>query len=52
MKAFANAYPDETILQQVVAKLPWGHNIVLLEKVKDEKERFWYIESAIEYGKK
>jgi predicted nuclease of restriction endonuclease-like (RecB) superfamily len=34
MKVFAKTYPDEQILQQVVAKLPWGHNIVLLEKVK------------------
>lgn len=50
MKVFAKAYPDEQILQQVVAKLPWGHNIVLLEKVKDETERFWYIQKTIEHG--
>lgn len=30
MKVFAATYPDETILQQVVAKLPWGHQIALL----------------------
>src|SRR5713101_6802633 len=35
MKVFAKTYPDETILQQVIAKLPWGHQIALLEKVKD-----------------
>jgi len=50
MRAFAAAYPDESIVQQLVAQLPWGHNIVLLEKVKDEKERLWYIEHAIEHG--
>ncbi len=50
MKVFAKAYPDEQILQQVVAKLPWGHNIILLEKVKDETERFWYIQKTIEHG--
>jgi predicted nuclease of restriction endonuclease-like (RecB) superfamily len=50
MKVFAKTYPDETILQQVVAKLPWVHHIVLLEKIKDEKERLWYMEHAIEYG--
>jgi len=50
MKVFAATYPDETILQQLVAKLPWGHHIVLLEKVKDEGERFWYIEQAVEHG--
>src|SRR6266568_1244463 len=50
MRAFAAAYPDESIVQQLVAQLPWGHNIVLLEKVKDEKERLWYIEHAIVHG--
>jgi predicted nuclease of restriction endonuclease-like (RecB) superfamily len=30
MRAFADAYPDRPIVQQVVAQLPWGHNICLL----------------------
>lgn len=25
----------QTILQQLAAKIPWGHNILLMEKVKD-----------------
>ncbi|HTO34804.1 MAG TPA: DUF1016 N-terminal domain-containing protein, partial [Flavobacterium sp.] len=29
MLRFAMEYSDETILQQPVAKLPWGHNILL-----------------------
>lgn len=29
MLRFANEYPDAAILQQAVAKLPWGHNILL-----------------------
>jgi predicted nuclease of restriction endonuclease-like (RecB) superfamily len=29
MRAFAEAWPDETIVQQVVGQLPWGHNLVL-----------------------
>jgi predicted nuclease of restriction endonuclease-like (RecB) superfamily len=28
MKAFAEAWPDESILQQAVAKMPWGHNVL------------------------
>ena len=35
MKAFAEAWPDDSILQQAVAKLPWGHNVRLLDLVKD-----------------
>jgi predicted nuclease of restriction endonuclease-like (RecB) superfamily len=30
--------------------LTWYHHITLLEKVKDEQERLWYIQQAIEHG--
>lgn len=30
-RAFAEAWPDEPIVQQAVARLPWGHNVRLLE---------------------
>jgi predicted nuclease of restriction endonuclease-like (RecB) superfamily len=50
MRRFAQTYSDESILQQLVAKLPWGHNILLLEKVKDATERLWYIEHALQDG--
>jgi predicted nuclease of restriction endonuclease-like (RecB) superfamily len=50
MKRFAQTYPDASILQQAVAKLPWGHNILVLEKVKDATERLWYVEHALQYG--
>lgn len=39
MKAFAKAWPEESILQQLVAKLPWGHNVRLLDLVKSAEER-------------
>ena len=32
MRAFAEAWPDEQIVQQAVGHLPWGHNLVLLSK--------------------
>ena len=50
MKAFAEAWPDESILQQAAAKLPWFHNCVLIDKVKDTVERAWYIQQAIQNG--
>ena len=50
MKAFAEAWPDEAILQQLVAKIPWGHNVRLLDKVKDQAERAWYVHETIENG--
>jgi len=50
MRAFAEAHPDREIVQQVVARLPWGHNVRLVEAVKDQAERLWYARQAIEHG--
>jgi predicted nuclease of restriction endonuclease-like (RecB) superfamily len=41
---------EPAILQQLVAKIPWGHNILLMEKVKDLPARRWYMEQTIEQG--
>ena len=37
-------------MQQVVAQIPWGHNIVLMDKVADLDERRWYVEKTAENG--
>jgi predicted nuclease of restriction endonuclease-like (RecB) superfamily len=50
MRAFTEAYPDEPIVQQAVAQIPWGHNVRILDYVKVPAERFWYIQQTIEYG--
>jgi len=50
MRKFAAAWPDSTIVQRSVAQLPWRHNIVLLEKLKDPGVRLWYAAAAIENG--
>jgi len=50
MKAFAEAWPEEAILQQLVAKLPWGHNVRLLDHVKSAVERLWYAEQTVAHG--
>jgi predicted nuclease of restriction endonuclease-like (RecB) superfamily len=47
MRALAEAWPDESIVQQAAAQLPWFHNCILLDKVKDPAERLWYIEQAM-----
>jgi len=39
MRAFAEAYPDKEFVQQVVAQLPWGHHVRILDSVKDSKQR-------------
>ncbi|QIW16605.1 hypothetical protein A4G20_09810 [Pasteurellaceae bacterium RH1A] len=50
MLAFYKEYPDKSILPQAVAKLPWSHNILLMEKIKDRKTRFWYMQKCIDNG--
>lgn len=50
MRDFARAWPDESIVQQAAAKLPWGHNMALLDAGKPAGEREWYARAAIEHG--
>ena len=50
MRAFAAAWPEEPIVQQLVAQIPWGHNVRLLDYVKSRIEREWYIKKTIESG--
>ncbi|PVZ42029.1 YhcG family protein [Pseudomonas sp. CC120222-01a] len=50
MRAFAEAWPDEAIVQQAVGQLPWGHNLVLLTKLKKPDERLAYAARASECG--
>lgn len=50
MRAFAEAWPDEQIVQQAVGQLPWGHNLVLLSKLKDRDERLAYAQKTMEKG--
>jgi predicted nuclease of restriction endonuclease-like (RecB) superfamily len=50
MRAFAEAWPDRSIVQQVVAQIPWGHNVRILDQVKDPTQREWYARAAFEHG--
>jgi predicted nuclease of restriction endonuclease-like (RecB) superfamily len=50
MRAFAEAWPDAEIVQQAVGQLPWGHNLVLLSRLKDPEQRLAYARSAITHG--
>src|SRR5215831_18836009 len=43
MRAFAEAWPDAEIVQQLAAQIPWGHNCVLLDRTSDTETREFYI---------
>jgi len=49
MRIFANLYPNG-FGQQIVDQLPWGHIMLLIQRVKDITIRNWYINQAIENG--
>jgi predicted nuclease of restriction endonuclease-like (RecB) superfamily len=41
---------EQADLQHLIAQLPWGHNILLIQKIKDLNERLWYMRQTIEDG--
>ncbi len=50
MRSFAEAWPDDQIVQQPVGQLPWGHNLVLLTRLKTLPERIAYASAALEHN--
>ena len=54
MRAFYEAYPlaplNREIWPRAVAKLPWAHKLILLEKCKAPNIRAWYAAAALENG--
>ncbi|MDD5681605.1 MAG: DUF1016 N-terminal domain-containing protein [Candidatus Omnitrophica bacterium] len=50
MRMFYLEYKDEQKLAQLVPELPWGHNILIMQKVKNIKEREYYVTSGIKLG--
>ena len=53
MRDFARAWPAGSVremLQQPAARLPWGHHMVLLDKLSEPDARLWYASYAAEHG--
>jgi hypothetical protein len=41
---------DGQTLPRPMAQIPWGHNLVLLFKLKDPLQRLWYAHQTVEHG--
>jgi hypothetical protein len=52
MKAFAAAWPDEAIVQQAVAQIPWGHNSACLKTASQSALRPEQRPHGLEIGTK
>lgn len=50
MRGLAQTWPTLEVVQQAAAQLPWGHILVLLDKLPDRASRDWYAARAAEGG--
>lgn len=50
MRRFYHRYRDRPNLQQLVAEIPWGHNLLIMSKLLEEKEIEYYLKSSAEFG--
>jgi len=50
MRRFYLEYKDVSNLRQLVAEIPWGQHLVLLNKVKDINARQYYLEATAQMG--
>ena len=51
MKQVYQAYEDApNSVQQLVGLIPWGHNILIVTKIKELSVRQWYLEKTIQNG--
>ncbi|MBU0600424.1 DUF1016 family protein [bacterium] len=37
-------------MKRFVSQMPWGHNILLMQRIKEPSVRFWYMEQTIQNG--
>ncbi|MCB9092517.1 MAG: DUF1016 domain-containing protein [Halobacteriovoraceae bacterium] len=50
MVQFSKEYPEIEIIQQLVGQIPWGHNLILIQRLSNREERVWYVKKIIENG--
>lgn len=49
MKKFADYYEDLNYAA-AAAQIPWGHNMLLMDKVKNSEKQLWYIGQVLKNG--
>ena len=50
MKQLYVEYNEKPELLEFVLKVPWGQNILILQKIKDGKEQAYYLQSTADFG--
>ena len=42
--------PDGEFVAQLVRQIPWGHNVLIFEKIKEREKALWYVQKTLENG--
>ena len=50
MPNFYSEYQDKTKLQPLVAEISWSHNILIMDKCKNDQDKFFYIQMSKKFG--
>ena len=50
IRQFYLEHKEDSILQQLVGEIPWGHNILIFSKIKDKRDREYYLRASAELG--
>jgi predicted nuclease of restriction endonuclease-like (RecB) superfamily len=49
MRKFAQSYSDLNYAA-AAAQIPWGHNMVIMDKIENSDKRLWYVQKCLENG--
>jgi predicted nuclease of restriction endonuclease-like (RecB) superfamily len=50
IRQFYTEYQASQNLQQLVREIPWGHNVLIMQRVKEELARHYYLEATARLG--
>ena len=51
MKQFYSFHAGrDEFVKQLVSQIPWGHNILIFQRIKDHDQALWYVQKTLENG--
>lgn len=50
IRQFYLEYEKDSNLQQLVGEIPWGHNVLIMQRIKPESARRYYLEASARLG--
>jgi predicted nuclease of restriction endonuclease-like (RecB) superfamily len=50
LRQVAKLEDGDQLLRQLVAEIPWGQNLLILNKLSDPAAQFWYLNATAQFG--